>query len=628
MKRTYHIWILFALCLAVVLAAMGWISLAALELDRKQAEARRQTEAARQKETAARRKAEVEENVQLALWRMDYALTPLVAQESIRPYFAYSTFLPVDRAYDRMFNYSSGPERLVPSPLLAADLTHALVHFQFEPDGRVTSPQVPTAGNRELAVPKYISQEAVHSAEVELARLRQIVDVEHLLATLPESTSEPVPIVVSPILESPQQRVANVQFQNDAELRGRGFAEFNRRNQTFQQNVMAETQAANQLADVSFASTTVGGALMTPLWRERNLILARRISVGGRSYVQGCLLNWPEIETTLLLAIEDLLPEARLEPVEAEPGEDESHLLAALPLRLIPGRLIPDEQLASSGTNVYPTDDATVFMSPIRLSLCVAWGCVMLAAAAVAALLSGVIRLSERRAAFVSAVTHELRTPLTTFYMYTEMLAEGMVPEPKRQQDYLSTLRSEASRLSHLVENVLAYARLERGRADGQVENLLVEDLIRPIEERIANRVRQSGMELLVERDQAALSTIVRTNPSAVEQILLNLVDNAGKYAAGEPDKRLHLRLTRTDGRVQLSVRDHGPGIPPPVHRRLFRSFSKSAHEAANSAPGIGLGLALSRRLARDMGGRLELDKTATDGACFVLTLPISSESD
>ena len=82
------------------------------------------------------------------------------------------------------------------------------------------------------------------------------------------------------------------------------------------------------------------------------------------------------------------------------------------------------------------------------------------------------VALSERRGAFVSAVTHELRTPLTTFRMYAEMLAEGMVPSPEARQKYLETLRREADRLAHLVENVLQYARLERGRPGGRRENV------------------------------------------------------------------------------------------------------------------------------------------------------------
>ena len=116
----------------------------------------------------------------------------------------------------------------------------------------------------------------------------------------------------------------------------------------------------------------------------------------------------------------------------------------------------------------------------------------------------------------------------------------------------------------------------------------------------------------------------VRAHVSAVEQILFNLVDNACKYAASASDRRIVLETARSRDRALLKVRDYGPGIARADARRLFRPFSKSARDAANTAPGIGLGLALSRRLARRMGGDLRLDETVTTGACFVLSLPIA----
>ena len=347
--------------------------------------------------------------------------------------------------------------------------------------------------------------------------------------------------------------------------------------------------------------------LMKPLWVRGELLLARRVLIGGQPCVQGCLLKWPDIRQWLLqLVRDDLLPEAALEPVIDPNGNGESRRLAALPVRLVPGLLADFEGSAST----------------VWLPLGVAWGCFLTAAAAVSLLVFGVIRLSERRAAFVSAVTHELRTPLTTFHMYTEMLGEGMVSDPEQQKSYLNTLRAEASRLSHLVENVLAYARLERGRIDGQLQDVPAGRLIEATRGRLADRAAQAAMELVVEGDETAMATVVRANPSAVEQILFNLVDNACKYAAGATDKRIHLATDRCDDELHLRVRDHGPGIATAVRGRLFRPFSKSAREAAHSAPGVGLGLALSRRLAQDMGGQLRLGPNGGDGACFVLTLP------
>jgi len=604
MKRTWPLWIAFIVCLAVVLAAMAWISATAVRLDRAEAVARRQ--------------AALEENVRLALWRVDSALAPLVAQESVRPYFAYKPFLPIERPYGAMFNDRGGGEMLVPSPLLTERPAGVLVHFQFEPDGELTSPQVPTGTNRELAVPQHVVREAVFECDNQLRRIAALVDRERLMALLPENPQRPIEMVFSPLDPAAEGQLAQRLQRDDAQRRGRGAIEYLERNQAVQQsaNVMAQTQqqfplnSPFPLRDASLPGTDLSGVQMTPLWIDGHLLLARRIAAGGKEYVQGCLLDWPAIRRSLLETIGDLLPEADLKPVAESPASEEARMLAALPVRLFPGEL-PWQQRGPG------------YVSPMQLSLAVAWGCVLLAAVAVALLLAGVIRLSERRAAFVSAVTHELRTPLTTFQLYAEMLSDGMVTEREQQREYLGTLRAEAHRLAHLVENVLSYARLERGRVDGRVESLTVDALLAPMRERLAARAEQAGMELTIEQDGPAGEARARVNPSAAEQVLFNLVDNACKYAAGAEDRRIHLKAAVRARQVELRVRDHGPGLSRSARRRLFHAFSKSAHEAAHTAPGVGLGLALSRRLAHDMGGRLELDASADGGACFVLTLPV-----
>jgi signal transduction histidine kinase len=260
-------------------------------------------------------------------------------------------------------------------------------------------------------------------------------------------------------------------------------------------------------------------------------------------------------------------------------------------------------------------------MRPIHVALSVAWGCLVIAAGAVGGVLAAVISLSERRAAFTSAVTHELRTPLTTFRMYTEILAEGMIADEHKRREYLATLHSEAVRLGHLVENVLAYARLERGRNGRPTEIADVKAVLDRTGERLRQRAALAGMTLLVP-DATALSPMpVRVDMSAVEQILSNLVDNACKYAGGAADKSIHLEVAYEAGRAVIRVRDHGAGIRDADARRLFRPFHKSAERAASTAPGVGLGLALSRRLARALGGDLRLCREVKDGACFELVL-------
>ena len=287
---------------------------------------------------------------------------------------------------------------------------------------------------------------------------------------------------------------------------------------------------------------------MTPLWVEGNLILARRVSAARQELVQGCLLDWAEIRELLSDVVGDLLPAATFEPAPRDAAVDPSRMLAALPLRIVPGEL-PAE--------------APPGLSPLLVSLLVAWACMLATAVTIACLLAGILRLSNRRASFVTAVTHELRTPLTTFQMYVEMLAEGMVPDAEQHRHYLKTLQAEAGRLTHMVENVLAYARLERGRADGRLESIGLGLLLDRVQGRLVQRAESAGMEIVVEGESSARPQCVRANVSAVEQILFNLVDNACKYAAAAADKRIRVELRSLATGGEIRVRDHGPGLPP-----------------------------------------------------------------
>src|SRR3954453_12385205 len=137
--RRSLLWIIFALCVTIGFAAMAWISLTVLRLERQ---------------------AQVEENVRLALWRMDSALAPLIAQETARPYFAYSPFIRTQRAYNKA--YSEG-EVLLPSPLIAQDSPLIRLHFDFAADGPFTCPQVPVGNQCDIAVARnYTTREHIN----------------------------------------------------------------------------------------------------------------------------------------------------------------------------------------------------------------------------------------------------------------------------------------------------------------------------------------------------------------------------------------------------------------------------------------------------------------------------------
>ncbi len=186
----------------------------------------------------------------------------------------------------------------------------------------------------------------------------------------------------------------------------------------------------------------------------------------------------------------------------------------------------------------------------LGVTLGAAWACVLGAIVAMAALLAGTKALGDRQAAFASAVTHELRTPITSLRLYADMLAEGMVADPAKRAAYLATIRAEAERLGRLVENVLAWARLERTRAGASITlaTTTLEQLVSACQERLARRATEAGMSLSVDLGTDA-STPVLANADMVEQVLFNLVDNACKYAASAQDRAIAVRAARRGDR-------------------------------------------------------------------------------
>jgi signal transduction histidine kinase len=308
--------------------------------------------------------------------------------------------------------------------------------------------------------------------------------------------------------------------------------------------------------------------------------------------------------------VRDIFPESDVRAAltsDADPKADLGRRLASVPADLV----VADPPLP-----------AAPGWSPTRTTLLITWVGVLSGFAAIAFSLRTATDLAERRGRFVSAVTHELRTPLTTFCMYSQMLADKMVPEGEATQRYHSTLRQESERLAGIVESVLEYARLGRRQDDGRVacEPLSVGELFEKLEPVLRRRATQSGMELVVE-SRGPTDRSLRTDPGTIERILFNLVDNACKYASASPDKRIHLGITVRDGVAEFRVSDHGPGIEAGERASVFQAFFRGTRHSHGSIPGLGLGLALAQGLARDVRGSLRLVDASR--AEFVLSLPL-----
>lgn len=219
-------------------------------------------------------------------------------------------------------------------------------------------------------------------------------------------------------------------------------------------------------------------------------------------------------------------------------------------------------------------------------------------------------RESMLKTGFVSNVSHELKTPLTAVRLSAEMLREGRVKEEARTR-YLDVIVRESERLTRLVDNVLDFGRLERGRRKFNLEARDVNELL-SVAEAQRPRVEAAGLTLIV---RSAPMPVMRTfDLDAVGQVLVNLIDNAVKYAAS--GKMVEVSVSE---RGEITVADRGPGIAAKHRSRIFERFYRCDDSITAKSSGSGLGLSIASRLMAGMGGELVFAPRAGGGAVFTI---------
>jgi signal transduction histidine kinase len=223
-----------------------------------------------------------------------------------------------------------------------------------------------------------------------------------------------------------------------------------------------------------------------------------------------------------------------------------------------------------------------------------------------------------RKTTFVSNVSHELKTPLTTIRMYGEMLGDGIVKDEAKKKSYLETIISESQRLTRLVNNVLDFGRLERGEKTYNWEEVALGSAVGNILETQRPRLEAAGLELeWVDDSQGA---VAKLDPDALEQVLLNMLDNLVKYAAD--GKYAGVRLKKEAETISLEVSDLGPGIPSEQRERIFETFHRVDDSLTSNKPGCGIGLGIARKLVEDMGGQITCEANEPKGAKFRIVFP------
>lgn len=249
--------------------------------------------------------------------------------------------------------------------------------------------------------------------------------------------------------------------------------------------------------------------------------------------------------------------------------------------------------------------------------------------------------LNQLKSNFVSSVSHELRAPIASLRLMAESLAQGRVPGEARRQEYFQCMIQECRRLGALIENALDFARIEQGRCQYEFEPTDLGEVIHQILEIMEPAAAARKITLRRDpgpggaalpdpaADAPAQAGLAMVDGRAIQQALLNLVDNALKYSPAGSEVRIGLAIpsqgrppSTGPGWIELWVQDQGPGVPPAERRRIFEWFYRVGNELRRETQGAGIGLAIVHHIVQAHRGQVFVADTPSQGSRFVMRLP------
>jgi signal transduction histidine kinase len=231
-------------------------------------------------------------------------------------------------------------------------------------------------------------------------------------------------------------------------------------------------------------------------------------------------------------------------------------------------------------------------------------------------------RLNEMKTNFVSSVSHELRAPIASVRLMAEGLEAGRVADNGKQQQYFRFIVQECRRLSAMIENVLDFSRIEQNRKRYELEET---NLLAVVEQTVSvMQPYADAKRISLERTQSGTPCPVRIDGRAIQQALVNLIDNALKHS---PDGGVvTIGVNFGDSTVELWVEDRGPGIPREEQERIFERFYRRGSELRRETQGVGIGLSIVKHILEGHDGTVRVVSEPGKGSRFVLELPLCGQ--
>jgi signal transduction histidine kinase/tetratricopeptide (TPR) repeat protein len=228
--------------------------------------------------------------------------------------------------------------------------------------------------------------------------------------------------------------------------------------------------------------------------------------------------------------------------------------------------------------------------------------------------------ISRMKSEFVSNVSHELKTPLALIRLFGETLESGIVNDERKRQEFYSIIRKESERLTHLINNVLDFSRMDTGVKEYNFKEADLVEVVRSTLEAYKFHIRDDGFKIESELPDEPMT--LKIDKDAISQVLLNLLNNAVKYS--EERKYILVKVSRNITSALISVTDQGVGIPKDELKKIFDKFYRVSTAKTRETRGTGLGLTLAKHIVEAHDGTIEVESEVGKGSRFMVILPIT----
>ena len=228
------------------------------------------------------------------------------------------------------------------------------------------------------------------------------------------------------------------------------------------------------------------------------------------------------------------------------------------------------------------------------------------------------MNLSKMKSYFMSTVSHEFKSPLTSIRQMAEMLVDGRVPSGERLQKYHTSILQQSERLSHLIDNILDFSKMEEGHKVFRFEKADITPVVRNIVESFQSLTARQGFVISLSIPSPVPDIVF--DREAMEQVMHNLLDNAFKYSGDS--RKIEVLLLSKANWVTISVRDYGTGIRKEERDRIFDRFYRAGDELTQTAKGSGIGLTIVKQIVEAHKGQVTVESSPGHGSTFTVRLP------